>query len=42
MTYTLTTAVAIGIIIGWNLPQPKYAKLLQDWIVSKIKNLISK
>lgn len=40
MTYALATALAIGIIIGWNFPQPKYAKMLQDWIVSKWKKHI--
>ena len=31
--------VLIGIVIGWNLPQPAYAKVLQDQIVNKWKEL---
>lgn len=29
--------VAIGVLIGWNLPQPQYAKDLQEKIVAWFK-----
>lgn len=32
----------IGLIIGWNLPQPRWAKYIQDKIVSKIKGWFNK
>ena len=34
--------IAIGIIIGWNIPQPPWAKDLQDKAVTAIRNLIDK
>lgn len=27
----------IGVFIGWNLPQPAWAKSIQDWVKAKIK-----
>jgi len=32
--------VLVGLFIGWNLPQPWYAKKAQDWVLGKIKNFI--
>ena len=29
--------VCVGILIGWNLPQPNWAKSLQDKVVAAIK-----
>jgi len=29
--------VAVGIVIGWNLPQPRWAKSLQDRLVAALK-----
>ena len=34
--------VVIGMFIGWNLPQPGYAKAIQTWIVTAFRNLTSK
>lgn len=37
---TITTVIfytVIGAFIGWNLPQPKFAKDFQDKVVSWIK-----
>jgi hypothetical protein len=31
--------IAIGILIGWNLPQPIWAKDLQDKVVDYLRNL---
>ena len=31
--------IAIGILIGWNLPQPSWARELQDRAVDFIRNL---
>ena len=28
--------ILVGMFIGWNFPQPSYAKALQDWFMSKI------
>lgn len=27
--------ITVGIIIGWNLPQPSWAKAAQAWVVAK-------
>ena len=29
--------VALGAFVGWNFPQPIYAKWLQTWFLSKFK-----
>jgi len=29
--------VAVGAFVGWNFPQPGYAKLIQAWIMSWFK-----
>lgn len=34
--------IIIGMFIGWNLPQPAYAKWIQEWIMSKIRSFASK
>jgi hypothetical protein len=31
--------IAIGILIGWNLPQPAWAKDLQNRVVEFLRNL---
>lgn len=31
--------IAVGAFIGWNFPQPAYAKAIQSWVVTKFKNL---
>jgi hypothetical protein len=41
MFYTLTIFV-IGVFVGWNLPQPPWAKDLQDRVVGVIRSLIGK
>jgi hypothetical protein len=28
--------LTIGVFIGWNLPQPEFAKKAQDWVINKI------
>jgi len=27
--------LAIGAFIGWNLPQPFWAKAIQEWVITK-------
>lgn len=27
--------IAVGAFIGWNLPQPFWAKMVQDWATKK-------
>jgi hypothetical protein len=34
--------IAIGIVIGWNLPQPPWAKDIQDKVVRSIRGLTDK
>lgn len=34
--------VCVGIVIGWNLPQPTWAKSLQDKAVTAIKGASNK
>lgn len=34
--------IAVGIVIGWNLPQPTWAKEFQDRVVSMFKSLTGK
>ncbi len=29
--------ILVGILIGWNLPQPNWAKSLQDKVITAIK-----
>lgn len=31
--------IAVGIVIGWNLRQPAWAKQIQDRVVSVVKEL---
>jgi hypothetical protein len=39
MLYTLIV-LTIGIFIGWNLPQPPWARDLQNRVVSSVKSLL--
>lgn len=31
----VAVAFIVGCFVGWNFPQPEYAKKAQDWIKSK-------
>ena len=33
---------ALGVFVGWNLPQPALAKTLQDKVVALVKALFAK
>jgi hypothetical protein len=35
-------ALAIGIVIGWNWPQPPWAKDMQDRVVSTVQSFTKK
>ena len=37
MTIFILGAI-VGLVIGWNLPQPKWAKDLQDKVTGDMKN----
>ena len=37
--YTLLILV-IGIFIGWNLPQPPWAKAFQDRVVQMVRSIL--
>ncbi len=37
--YTLLILI-IGVFIGWNLPQPPWAKELQDRVVTMVRSLL--
>lgn len=32
---------AVGALVGWNFPQPAFAKKIQEWLVNKWKDLFS-
>lgn len=32
----------IGAFIGWNLPQPEYAKRLQEYVVNIMRKIMTK
>jgi len=32
----------LGAFLGWNLPQPKFAKYIQDKIVAGVKYVVAK
>jgi len=34
--------LAVGLFLGWNLPQPERAKKLQDWVVALVTMLYNK
>jgi len=36
---TILFWVSVGILVGWNLPQPAWARTLQDKAVAAIKQL---
>lgn len=33
---------AVGIVIGWNLPQPPWAREWQDKVVSTVRSITNK
>ena len=39
---TMLFFVAVGILIGWNLPQPAWAKETQDKIANAIRGIAGK
>jgi len=41
MLYTLFI-LAVGVVIGWNLPQPPWARDLQDRAVRSVKAILDK
>jgi hypothetical protein len=34
--------LVIGVFIGWNLPQPPWAKAFQDWVGDLLRALVGK
>ncbi len=42
MLLIIVLCIAIGIVIGWNWPQPPQAKELQDKVVGFFKGVIGK
>jgi hypothetical protein len=34
--------ILVGLVIGWNLPQPAWAKQLQDRVVASVRELMGK
>jgi len=40
--FNMLVILAIGIIIGWNWPQPTWAKDTQDKIVNWVRSAFSK
>ena len=35
--FAVLFGIAIGLLVGWNLPQPKWAKGLQDKVTGAVK-----
>ena len=35
---TILFWVAVGAFVGWNVPQPTYAKVVQAWLVAKFNS----
>ncbi len=31
--------IAVGAFVGWNVPQPRYAKAIQGWVVEKVRRI---
>lgn len=31
--------IIVGLVVGWNLPQPQFAKTAQAWIVAKVRGI---
>ncbi len=40
--FTMLLFIAIGILIGWNLPQPTWAKEIQDKVVNGVRGIAGK
>lgn len=38
----MTVYILIGMFIGWNLPQPAYAKMIQDKVVAWFKGFFNR
>lgn len=36
---TILLWVAVGAFVGWNVPQPRYARAAQNWVVRKLKSI---
>jgi hypothetical protein len=34
--------IAVGAFVGWNFPQPAYARWFQEWVVSQWNKLTNK
>lgn len=34
--------VIVGLLVGWNVPRPQWAKDVQAWVVAKYKELAAK
>lgn len=38
----MLTWLIVGLFIGWNLPQPVWAKTVQDKVVATVKSWVAK
>jgi hypothetical protein len=36
---TILFWVAVGAFVGWNVPQPSYARFIQGWVMGKIRRI---
>ena len=36
----ITLWILVGIFVGWNVPQPTYARRVQSWVVRKVKGTV--
>jgi len=41
MFWTIFFTFIVAVFVGWNLPQPEFARKLQEWVVNAIRQIAS-
>ena len=41
MFWIIVLTFIAAVFIGWNLPQPEFAKKFQEWVVNAVRQLSS-
>jgi len=34
--------IAVGVFVGWHVPQPSWAVLIEDWVKSRFRTLLGR